>query len=750
MSPKGSGVMRGKERERRRQGGPKATIRDIDNRKKYTRHVGEGRITSSDSAANGEGSGRINLDETPESSHLHQPSTDICGPSIPKPRVVHSIQISIPQKGAESVDVVANDHPSAAVLPHKIDKEISREEGQQLDLKIGDGRADINDSIRRSNSGGVSNKNREYKPVSEASSGWFWGASGHDRDQSSVADIADILPGQGLMGAFWRGGVSVGPPPPAPVGGRSVSPRREEHGEADSRHNFCQEGPGPRSPSVCVDTSGGGGDDTGNHQYQWSVCRSVSTGSGTDTASLGIASAKAAVRSAGNRASELLRLMDDDNSISESECLKKADSAIRAAQTAVRCSNERLFELELMVGDTTAPSHAVGLGEDGGINPQSGVDSGSKGISSNSTLRQEDGRDVSPSPSLHSQIVQLAKQLGIAQDLQATSLAAMAKLRKRFAQNDAAATLLQAHLRGHSVRRSCRLGTTAAVTRKETRESPQAMELQADKQGGDGVAKLHLPRGGNLTVSRPLNSSCQGEDRNHISYVSKSERNASERNGEVQVNENDSQGNAATGSPAGTDDKRTEPRDEGTYASKAQVSVQPREAQGWWMLAEAEGEENVGHCELPVLRAVVKLQAVVRSIRARSIHFAAVNARFVEYFDQQYQVPYYVCSETNCSQWNRPFGFANSAFSPLHDCAHPSLENRAAEANEAPRRGEDGGVDSESNRNPDERTNFRGETLTSSLPQKSGQEAAALDIQCAVRACRARRRLAERIISAGL
>ncbi|CAM9789645.1 unnamed protein product, partial [Sphacelaria rigidula] len=58
-----------------------------------------------------------------------------------------------------------------------------------------------------------------------------------------------------------------------------------------------------------------------------------------------------------------------------------------------------------------------------------------------------------------------------------------------------------------------------------------------------------------------------------------------------------------------------------------------------------------------IVKSVVKLQALVRSMLARKTTFAAVNARFVEHFDEGFQHPFYVCLDTHRSQWNRPFGF---------------------------------------------------------------------------------------------
>lgn len=58
-----------------------------------------------------------------------------------------------------------------------------------------------------------------------------------------------------------------------------------------------------------------------------------------------------------------------------------------------------------------------------------------------------------------------------------------------------------------------------------------------------------------------------------------------------------------------------------------------------------------------LLRAVIKLQALIRSHLARSKTFPSINDRFVEYFDDEHQTPFYVCTETNTSQWNRPRGF---------------------------------------------------------------------------------------------
>lgn len=90
---------------------------------------------------------------------------------------------------------------------------------------------------------------------------------------------------------------------------------------------------------------------------------------------------------------------------------------------------------------------------------------------------------------------------------------------------------------------------------------------------------------------------------------------------------------------------------------RVDTTPMPRKEELWWTLAETEGADEIGETEFVLLRAVVKLQALVRSRLARSKTIAAVNARFIEYFDDEHQHPFYVCSETSTSQWNRPFGF---------------------------------------------------------------------------------------------
>ncbi|CAM9626305.1 unnamed protein product [Ectocarpus sp. 4 AP-2014] len=180
----------------------------------------------------------------------------------------------------------------------------------------------------------------------------------------------------------------------------------------------------------------------------------------------------------------------------------------------------------------------------------------------------------------------------------------------------------------------------------------------------------------------------------------------------------------------------------------------PRKEELWWTQAEAETADEVGEQESVLLRAVVKLQAVVRSRLERSQTIAAVNARFVEYFDEEYQHPFYVCRETNCSQWTQPFGFGfggrrKRGFSLSHvdsdDGIYGSLAGVAGRGGEGEHIGD----------SVDENVATDGEqAVVERMPWHSlcaeHITTAAVVIQCAWRAARARGLLLEKIIMASL
>lgn len=365
------------------------------------------------------------------------------------------------------------------------------------------------------------------------SSGWFWGASGLTGNGDGVCGV----PGEGAIGAFWGGmNLSVTPldsastPSPAV---RISSPLNEE------RHRLSYQG--CRPPSLT---------------------------------SIGVASAKSAVRSASNRAAELSYLLDEGHNAPREECLARVESAVRSAQGAISCSNERVFELELKA----AAAEQV-------REQDASMGSGDAGIGSDPNTC----------------IAELAGQLELAQSLLAASLAARARVTRRFAREDAAATLMQACVRGFHTR--SRVTTAESISTKKVNilplksESPLVIDGDERVYGSSDASTVHPP------------------------------------------------------GQAGSDQEEEE------VETAAEL---PREEEEWWMPAKAENADEVGELETSLLRAVVKLQAIVRSRLARSRTIAAVNARFVEYFDEHYQAPFYVCAETESSQWNRPFGFSSS------------------------------------------------------------------------------------------
>lgn len=510
------------------------------------------------------------------------------------------------------------------------------------------------------------------------SNGWFWGENGPHRDDG--VDTTNSNPGKGAMGVFWRkarvrGATTLNPHVVLPPTIRQVSTIVPMRRREPPRQDPSRPAPGQSTPKISAVDGHRGRDRPQGDKYN----------SGTF---IGVASTKAAVRSASNRAAELSRLLAEGNNPPREECLAKAESAVRAAQLAVSCSNERMFELELMVGTTAANDADHGDKEKRAVT-KSGVLEGMD-VSVPGDKCNEHGHyvtAVSSSLSLH--IAQLTKQMQLAQSLQAASLAARARLARRFAREDGAATLLRARVRGYVAR-------SRESSRKKSSEMKRRMSRPLVQQ-----AKI-------TAFSRP-----DGETPSYFSFSS---------------------ANASTAvAPLSPDDRGDE---------EEEVVVPPSwEAEEWWTLAEEESADEVGDREKVLLRAVVKLQAIVRSRLSRAQTFADVNARFVEHFDETYQQPFYVCMESNCSQWNRPFGFGVSLvrrgdFSPFTE-QEESLER--GEEEESLQDGvEDGGHDA---------TPKKVEAATSDdVP--ACEQAAAVVIQCAVRAARARGRLAERIVSA--
>lgn len=448
-------------------------------------------------------------------------------------------------------------------------------------------------------------------PVPEVadSIGWFWGPSraSCSSNNSPAASLED--PGQNAIGAFW------GATPPVATGTQSSATWVANSGTKRQEGDYLSGAPATSDAMQSKQDGSSMGK---------SVC---------------VASAKAAVRSASNRAAELSRLADEDYSAPREECLAKVESAIRTARSAVSLSNQGLFQLEMMVEtcDTGSAEHESG--------PYATTTSSGEASCNSKEVIRNSSCSVSPF------IAQLTVQLELSQSLLASSLARKARMTKRFARQDAAATLLQSHLRKLRARSRSRI-------RKESNKT----------------ANLSSQRGDSILAPAPSHEDLHPVLFRHAAF-------------------------AVDGS--------------GQENQRPQETASPREANGWWSQAEPESADEIGENETVLIEAVVKLQAIARSRAARSRTIDSVNARFVQYFDDEYQHPYYTCKETGSSQWNRPFGFKDS------QCRFSSMGND-----------DEGGQKAK--------------------PMKAEHDDAAIVIQCAVRAAQARCLLTEKIILAGL
>lgn len=295
---------------------------------------------------------------------------------------------------------------------------------------------------------------------------------------------------------------------------------------------------------------------------------------------------------------------------------------------------------------------------------------------------------------------QLAEQLEIAQTLQASAVAASANIKQLFATHDAAATVLQAAARGLLARRAQANVSTSA---RENRVATAAKHDDDDDDKGDD----------DDDDDDNYDDDNDDDDAHHRQLLTASP---------------DSQDSHAPGRSDGKKDLCSPiiPRRTCGMQINAGTTTLPREEGGLWALAETEGieETETGTPEATTVNALVKLQATLRSRFARRKTFAAVNARFVQHFDEEFQHPFYVCLETDRSQWNRPFGFGAVATS-ARTRKQPETAVVAA-------------------------TDENAEEAASSLQVSQNQTAAAIIIQCAVRAARARRRMAELIVFGGL
>lgn len=300
-----------------------------------------------------------------------------------------------------------------------------------------------------------------------------------------------------------------------------------------------------------------------------------------------VATAKAAVRSASNRAAELSHLLREGNNPPREECLTKAESAVRAAESAISCANERLFQLDLMAAADQPIAQELG----GDIDGAQGTPTGNERRPSNQYPSESTTSSAYSSSPLSAHIEELTQQLRLAQGLQAVAVTARARLSRRFALEATAAVQLQALVRG-------------SVTRWRERWKKETLA----KKENTVTAHFEPAFAPSLSLGKDVK----------------------ERAGTVGLKQE------------GTD-----------------VGILPRTEELWWTPAEAESADAIGEPESALLRAIVKLQATVRSRLARSQTIAAVNARFVEHFDEEHQHPFYFCSETDSSQWNLPFGFAS-------------------------------------------------------------------------------------------
>lgn len=167
--------------------------------------------------------------------------------------------------------------------------------------------------------------------LKQQQTGWFWGggdiysnshSTNDDKNDTHVAVVRK--PGEGVLAAVWRKGGTNDP------GILCASPET------------IKVSIGSRTAAETRSTTAGG-QGAGKRSYDG------------NPALIGVASAKVANLSARNRAAELERLLSSFKSNRYSapreECLAKTESMVRAAQIAISCANERLFELELQAGD---------------------------------------------------------------------------------------------------------------------------------------------------------------------------------------------------------------------------------------------------------------------------------------------------------------------------------------------------------------------------------------------------------------
>lgn len=493
---------------------------------------------------------------------------------------------------------------------------------------------------------------------------------------------------------------------------------------------------------------------------------SKTKGSSHNRLFISVASAKAAVRSASNRAAELSHLLREGNNPPREECLAKAESAVRAAASAISCANERLFQLELMVAAEPAAQEG-----DGEIDGAEGAPAGNEKQLSSSTTSS-----VYSSPSLSTHIKELTEQLKLAQTLQAVSVTARARLSRRFALEAIAAVRLQALVRG-CVARWRERRKEAAVTNIENK----AIALKQQGEGNMGSQQANtevgiLPRTEELwwTPAQVESADVIGESESVLvkavvklqaivrSRLARSQTiaavnarfvehfdNEHQHPFYVCIETNTSQWTMPFGfgfAPEGRARVFSSRLVRGVSTTKPlQGKVDSSRA----CSSLAENTEETGEMESFPLKAVIKLQAIIRSRIERSRTFAAVNARFVEHFDEGYQHPFYVCTETNSSQWNQPFGFGceRGGERRAADAGAPYTLEGAEGYTSCPTAAKDEGVATDGcGRTTD--GGAGGQILLCGTLDE--QEAAVTAIQCAVRSARARAQLAEKIVLASL
>lgn len=213
----------------------------------------------------------------------------------------------------------------------------------------------------------------KQKEHQQQQAGWFWGAGdtcgvSSKTDSDGVVDTnfaAIRQPGHGAVGAFWRTSgtdnrstrfASSQATLSSSSQHQRSSVKRNDHDPASFLSDDCcstySRVAGIQQGNVSCNRSGD--DDV---VYPAAVL-------------IGVASSKAANRSARNRAAELDELLSSwDRSgrygASREECLAKAESSVRASQAAISCANERLFELELQVGAGDVGEHGTeeGIGD---------------------------------------------------------------------------------------------------------------------------------------------------------------------------------------------------------------------------------------------------------------------------------------------------------------------------------------------------------------------------------------------------